>query len=150
MTVDEAVEGPEVVLVEDERNLRELYQDVLGARGLRVVPLDSVSAAEAYLSRHAPDLLLLDVKLGDGDGLALLDRLEDLLDTPLDPGDLPEQAVQWETQVNDLAAEDSDISAYISALEERRDENQPEPQGDAIAAEIQRYLRRRNQGPSQR
>ncbi len=82
--------------------------------------------------------------------LALLDRLEDLLDTPLDPGDLPEQAVQWETQVNDLAAEDSDISAYISALEERRDENQPEPQGDAIAAEIQRYLRRRNQGPSQR
>lgn len=84
--------------------------------------------------------------------LALLDRLEDLLDTPLDPGDLPEQAAQWETQVNDLAAEDSDITAYISALEERRDENQPEPQGDAIAAEIQRYLRRRNQrpGPNQR
>ncbi|MFY0524589.1 sigma-54-dependent transcriptional regulator [Archangium gephyra] len=52
-----------------------LYQDVLGARGLRVVPLDSVAAAEAYLSRHAPDLLLLDVKLGDGDGLVLLDRL---------------------------------------------------------------------------
>lgn len=81
--------------------------------------------------------------------LALLDRLEDLLDTPLDPGDLAEQAATWETQVNELAAEDTDISAYISALEERRDENQPEPQGDAIAAEIQRYLRRRNQGPSQ-
>ncbi len=79
--------------------------------------------------------------------LALLDRLEDLLDTPLDTGDLPEQAVTWESQVNDLAAEDSDISAYISALEERRDENQPEPQGDAIAAEIQRYLRRRNPRP---
>ncbi|MGZ3459016.1 MAG: sigma-54-dependent transcriptional regulator [Archangium sp.] len=76
MTVDEgAVDGPEVALVEDERNLRELYQDVLGARGLRIVPLDSVAAAEAYLSRHVPDLLLLDVKLGDGDGLALLDRL---------------------------------------------------------------------------
>jgi two-component system, NtrC family, response regulator AtoC len=75
MTVDAAVDGPEVALVEDEHNLRELYQDVLGARGLRVVPLDSVAAAEAYLSRHAPDLLLLDVKLGDGDGLALLDRL---------------------------------------------------------------------------
>ena len=79
--------------------------------------------------------------------LALLDRLEDLLDTPLDPGDLPEQATTWEAQVNDLAAEDSDISAYISALEERRDENQPEPQGEAIAAEIQRYLRRRNKPP---
>ncbi|MFE8600882.1 sigma-54-dependent transcriptional regulator [Archangium violaceum] len=75
MTVDAAVGGPEVALVEDEHNLRELYQDVLGARGLKVVPLDSVAAAEAYLSRHAPDLLLLDVKLGDGDGLVLLDRL---------------------------------------------------------------------------
>jgi PAC2 family protein len=80
--------------------------------------------------------------------LALLDRLEDLLDTPLDTGDLPEQAAQWESQVNDLAAEDSDISAYISALEERRDENQPEPQGEAIAAEIQRYLRRRRNPPT--
>ncbi|MBP8920833.1 MAG: PAC2 family protein [Micropruina sp.] len=79
--------------------------------------------------------------------LALLGRLEDLLDTPLDTGELPEQADSWETQVNDLAAEDSDISAYISALEERRDESQPEPQGEAIAAEIQRYLRRRNQRP---
>ncbi|WPB74335.1 sigma-54 dependent transcriptional regulator [Archangium violaceum] len=75
MTVDAAVGGPEVALVEDEHNLRELYQDVLGARGMKVVPLDSVAAAEAYLSRHAPDLLLLDVKLGDGDGLVLLDRL---------------------------------------------------------------------------
>ncbi|MBN1207596.1 MAG: sigma-54-dependent Fis family transcriptional regulator [Myxococcaceae bacterium] len=69
------VSGPEVVIVEDERNLRELYLDVLSARGLRVVPLESVAAAEAYLSRRAPELLLLDVKLGDGDGLALLDRL---------------------------------------------------------------------------
>ena len=67
--------GPEVAVVEDERNLRELYLDVLSARGLRVVPLESVAAAEAYLARRAPDLLLLDVKLGDGDGLVLLDRL---------------------------------------------------------------------------
>ena len=80
--------------------------------------------------------------------LALLDRLEDLLDTPLDTGDLPDLAAQWESQDNDLAAEDSDISAYITALEERRDENQPEPQGDAIAAEIQRYLRRRRNPPA--
>ncbi|WP_224373124.1 sigma-54-dependent transcriptional regulator [Hyalangium versicolor] len=67
--------GPEVAIVEDERNLRELYLDVLSARGLRVIPLESVAAAEEYLSRRAPDLLLLDVKLGDGDGLVLLDRL---------------------------------------------------------------------------
>ncbi|KFE68713.1 sigma-54-dependent transcriptional regulator [Hyalangium minutum] len=67
--------GAEVAVVEDERNLRELYVDVLSARGLRVAPLESVAAATAYLSRRAPDLLILDVKLGDGDGLVLLDTL---------------------------------------------------------------------------
>jgi DNA-binding NtrC family response regulator len=76
MTTDAgAVDRPEVALVEDERNVRELYLDVLGARGMNVVPLESVAAAEAYLSRRAPDLVLLDVKLGDGDGLVLLDKL---------------------------------------------------------------------------
>jgi two-component system response regulator AtoC len=76
MTVEEAGEArAEVVIVEDERNLRELYVDVLSAKGLRVVPLESVAAAEAYLAKRAPDLLLLDVRLGDGDGLVLLDKL---------------------------------------------------------------------------
>ncbi|HZH78096.1 MAG TPA: sigma-54 dependent transcriptional regulator [Archangium sp.] len=76
MTVDaDGVDRPEVALVEDERNVRELYLDVLGAKGFHVVPLDSVAAAEAWLARHAPDVLLLDVKLGDGDGLVLLDKL---------------------------------------------------------------------------
>jgi two-component system response regulator AtoC len=76
MTAEES-EGAraEVAIVEDERNLRELYVDVLSAKGLRVVPLESVAEAEAYLAKRAPDLLLLDVKLGDGDGLVLLDKL---------------------------------------------------------------------------
>ncbi|HLL06768.1 MAG TPA: sigma-54 dependent transcriptional regulator [Myxococcaceae bacterium] len=76
MTGEETAQArAEVAIVEDERNLRELYVDVLSARGLRVVPLESVAAAQAYLARRAPDLLLLDVKLGDGDGLVLLDKL---------------------------------------------------------------------------
>jgi DNA-binding NtrC family response regulator len=76
LTVDAgAVDRPEVALVEDERNVRELYLDVLGAQGMNVVPLESVAAAEAYLARRAPDLVLLDVRLGDGDGLVLLDKL---------------------------------------------------------------------------
>jgi len=70
-----AVDRPEVVIVEDEHNLRELYVDVLSARGLSVTALDSVAAAERHLAAHAPDLLLLDVKLKDGDGLMLLDGL---------------------------------------------------------------------------
>jgi proteasome assembly chaperone (PAC2) family protein len=76
--------------------------------------------------------------------VALLARLEDVLDCSLDHGELAEQAEQWEEQVNDLAAEDTEITAYIAALEERRDEAQKETSGDAIAAEFQRFLRRQH------
>jgi proteasome assembly chaperone (PAC2) family protein len=76
--------------------------------------------------------------------LALLTRLEDVLNLPLDPGDLPEEAASWVEQVNELVAEDPDIATYVTALEERRDESTPTPNGDSIAAEFERYLRRRD------
>ena len=76
--------------------------------------------------------------------LALLTRLEDVLNLPLESGDLPEEAQRWVEQVNDLVAEDPDISSYITALEERRDEATPTATGESIAAEFERYLRRRD------
>ncbi len=76
--------------------------------------------------------------------LALLARLEDVLNTPLEAEGLAEAAASWESQVNELVADDPEISSYISALEERRDEETPQPSGDSIAAELERYLKRRN------
>lgn len=76
--------------------------------------------------------------------LALLTKLEDVLNTPLDSGDLLEAAATWESQVSELVADDPDISGYIAALESRRDEEMPQPSGDLIAAEFERYLRRRD------
>jgi PAC2 family len=76
--------------------------------------------------------------------LALLTRLEDVLNLPLDPGELQKDAEQWIEQVNELVSDDPDISSYINALEERRDEATTTPSGDLIAAEFERYLRRRD------
>lgn len=77
--------------------------------------------------------------------LAILNRLEDLLDVSLDPGELPELAQAWVRGVDELAAEDSEIADYVASLEEQRDESDlPEASGDAIAAEFERYLRRRH------
>jgi proteasome assembly chaperone (PAC2) family protein len=76
--------------------------------------------------------------------LALLTRLEDVLNLPLDAGDLAQDAERWVEQVNELVADDPDIASYITALEERRDEATPTPTGDTIAAEFERYLRRRD------
>ena len=80
--------------------------------------------------------------------LALLRRVEDLLDLPLPLDDLPERARAWERQVDELAAEDTDIAEYIASLEEREPETElPEASGEAIAKEFERYLRRRDDGP---
>ena len=77
--------------------------------------------------------------------LAILSRLEDLLGGPIDLGDLAARAELWERSVDDLAADDPDVAEYISNLETASDAREPEPSGDAIAAEFQRYLRRRDQ-----
>ena len=75
---------------------------------------------------------------------ALLSQLERLIDAPLDFGDLPDLAKAWERGVNELAAEDSEVAEYVSNLEASQDATElPEASGDAIAAEFERYLRRR-------
>lgn len=76
--------------------------------------------------------------------LALLRRLEDMLDIPIELAGLPELSRAWERGVDELAAEDSEVAEYITTLEAQTDEAElPEASGDAIAAEFERYLRRR-------
>ncbi len=79
--------------------------------------------------------------------LALLQQLEELLETTIPLGDLPEDARAWERGVDELAQEDEDIADYVRSLEEARDTTDlPEASGDAIAAEFERYLKRRGDG----
>ena len=80
--------------------------------------------------------------------VALLRRVEDLLDVPVPLGELPEQARDWERRVDELAAEDSEVAEYIAALEQREPEEElPEASGEAIAKEFERYLRRGGDDP---
>jgi len=75
--------------------------------------------------------------------LALLRRVEDLLDVELPLGDLPEQARAWERMVDELAESDSEVEEYVRSLESREPETElPEASGDVIAMEFERYLRR--------
>jgi len=75
--------------------------------------------------------------------LALLGALEDLLDTSIPLGDLPEDAKAWERGVDELSEEDEDIADYVRALEETRDTTDlPEASGEAIAREFERYFKR--------
>ncbi|GMA26129.1 hypothetical protein GCM10025864_38880 [Luteimicrobium album] len=79
--------------------------------------------------------------------LAILSRVEDLLSEPVPLGELPEDAVAWQTGVDELASEDPEIAEYVRQLEEAKDTAElPEASGEAIAREFERYLRRRDDG----
>lgn len=78
--------------------------------------------------------------------LALLRRIEDVLDLTVPLGDLPARATAWQQNADELVAEDSDIAEYVRQLEEAKDTaDLPEASGEFIAREFERYLRRRHE-----
>jgi predicted ATP-grasp superfamily ATP-dependent carboligase len=77
--------------------------------------------------------------------LALLGKIEELLDLTIPEGELPELARAWQRGADELSEEDPEVAEYVHSLEEQRDTaDLPEATGEAIAAEFERYLRRRN------
>jgi proteasome assembly chaperone (PAC2) family protein len=81
--------------------------------------------------------------------VALLQRVEEVLDVEVPLGALPEQAEEWERTVSEMAEADDEVREYVRQLEEQAeagDDVLPEADGDAIAADFERYLRRRGTG----
>ena len=75
--------------------------------------------------------------------LALVNALEDFLELSIPQGELPDDAVEWEEEVTELAKEDTDVAEYVKALEESKDAvDLPEATGESIARELERFLRR--------
>lgn len=76
--------------------------------------------------------------------LALLGRLEDVIGSSIPVGELPDEAAAWQRGVDEMALEDDEIREYVEQLERARDsEELTETSGESIAAEFERYLRRR-------
>jgi len=78
--------------------------------------------------------------------LALCERLADLIEADIDTTELAEAAENYSEQVSEAVASDPDTAAYIEELEQRADTLADEadlPSGDALAAELTRFLRER-------
>jgi proteasome assembly chaperone (PAC2) family protein len=78
--------------------------------------------------------------------LALCERLGSLLDAEIDVRELSEAADGYVEQVSRAVATDADTQAYVEELESRSDEIDESdlPSGDALAAELTRFLRERD------
>jgi hypothetical protein len=82
--------------------------------------------------------------------LAILDKLEEIVDVVIPRGDLVTEAQAWETGIDALAGDDDDMASYIEQLEQARDTvDSPEASGEAIAQEFERYLRRAGDKPGE-
>ena len=80
--------------------------------------------------------------------LALCERLGDLLGTSIETEELEEASAAYVDQVSEAVSSDPDTATYVEELEARADEILEEdvPSGEALAAELTRFLRNRERG----
>ena len=62
---------PHILLVDDERSIRDPLAHYLGRNGLRVTKAADAAAARQALAGYGVDLILLDVMMPGEDGLSL-------------------------------------------------------------------------------
>ena len=126
--------GVSVSKYEGPTGILGIIQDGCMRRGIDAI---SLWAAVPHYAANAPSPKAT---------LALINTLEEFLNIKIPLSDLPDRADAWETEVNDLAAEDSEIAEYVKALEESKDAAElPDISGDTIAKEFERYLRRQQE-----
>jgi proteasome assembly chaperone (PAC2) family protein len=75
--------------------------------------------------------------------LSLLRRMSELLEIPIDTGEVETAVAIWEKQVRDVVEEDENLVAYVSRLEEAAEEHPlgQIPSGEQLAEELERFLR---------
>jgi DNA-binding NtrC family response regulator len=95
-----------ILIVEDEQLVRWSLVKRLEGIGHDVLQAESIAEASAHLERAAPDLVILDLSLPDGNGLDLMERSRELLHG---------SPVLVMTAVGDAA--DAARAAWLGALE---------------------------------
>ncbi|MCP3875480.1 MAG: sigma-54-dependent Fis family transcriptional regulator, partial [Desulfobacteraceae bacterium] len=73
-----------ILLIDDDQSLRRVTEYNLTEKGFNVVTAASGKEGLKYFKSHSPDLVVTDVKLGDMNGLDLLEKIkEDTPDVPV-------------------------------------------------------------------
>ncbi len=76
-------EGPLVLVVDDELQIRRFLRVSLETNGYRVAEADNGKSAIAEAARLRPDLIVLDLNLPDLDGISVLKRVREWTNTPV-------------------------------------------------------------------
>jgi two-component system OmpR family response regulator len=74
---------PHLLLVDDERSIREPLAQYLGKQGFRVTQAGDAEGARSRLSAYAIDLAIVDIMMPGEDGLSLCRHIRATSDTPV-------------------------------------------------------------------
>jgi two-component system response regulator GlrR len=72
---------PDILLVDDDRDLLQLIELRLSAAGYRVVTAESGEEALARFAASQPELVITDLRMGGMDGMALFERIHSMMPT---------------------------------------------------------------------
>src|SRR5690606_15368521 len=72
-----------ILIVEDDLVVRNLLQSIFLRHKLPVTTAESLTQAQAHLEREQFDLMMLDLRLPDGDGLKFLEQVATIPERPL-------------------------------------------------------------------
>jgi two-component system, OmpR family, KDP operon response regulator KdpE len=72
-----------VLLVEDEPQMRRFLKVSLTSHGYRLLEAATMEEGERLVTEHSPDVVLLDLGLPDGDGIALARRIREWSRLPI-------------------------------------------------------------------
>lgn len=75
--------GPLVLIVDDEPPVRRFLRASLGSHGYRCIEANTLEEATRMATSHRPDLILLDLGLPDGDGIAFTRSVREWSTVPI-------------------------------------------------------------------
>lgn len=110
----------EILIVDDEADIRQLLRTYLGAQGYRISEADSGAGARRALERGKPDLALVDLGLPDEDGLALIRHLRDRHQLPIiiltGRGETVDKIVGLELGADDYVTKPFDLRELLARI----------------------------------
>lgn len=129
-------QAAEILIVDDEAEIRQLLRIYLKAQGYRISEADTGAAARRLLERERPDLALVDLGLPDEDGLSLIRNLRERYQLPIiiltGRGETVDKIVGLELGADDYVTKPFDLRELLARIKSvlRRSESSVREPGE--------------------
>ena len=132
-----------LLLVDDERTLREPLAEYLTGQGFVVREADSAAAARTLIAGETPDLVLLDIMMPGEDGLSLCRHLAETRQLPVilltAKGEAMDRIIGLEIGADDYVTKPFEPRELVARIRSvlRRAERAPEAAGEDMVYEFE-------------